>query len=558
MSAAMMLRRASARCVLCVGPWLVSGLAAQRVFWADQGTFERLLNYEVMQGSDYDGDGFLDLWNVGYRNRPTDVGWDFNLLSGRDGTALLKHHFHPLTIGYAIPSRYGPAGDLDGDGYPDWWWLMSSINTSYPQPPLQIRSGRTGAMLFGLSNAGHGQRFGFASLGGVDVDGEGIPEFIVSEIDSSGPGTGSIFVFRRDQSLVYRIDSPPRWQWGTALAKVGDVDGDGGEDFVFAAPEDSLRGSAVLVSGRTGRILQVGYGELAGDRMDFAVAGCGDMDRDGVPDFAGGGFWGARGVARVFSGRTGAVLHSWVGLYDGAFVGAYFGHVLIGGMDVDQDGVPDLVTHTLAELRPGVWLGDTLYAMSGRDGRIILEHYDRNLSLESFFSMASVSASDVPAVGLWVKRYDNQNQQYGRHEMIDLRPRGVTYLGRGCNLAGGAPVRLGLSRDRDRYTRILASDLAPGSTCVLLLGRSNTSWNGRPLPLDLGAYGWPGCALFTSIDVMVPVAAGTQRPYDGLAVVDLPWPLAATSNLPLHLQWLCFEGRNARMSKAARILLDLR
>jgi hypothetical protein len=54
------------------------------------------------------------------------------------------------------------------------------------------------------------------------------------------------------------------------------------------------------------------------------------------------------------------------------------------------------------------------------------------------------------------------------------------------------------------------------------------------------------------------VLAGTQPPYDGLAVVDLPWPLATTSSIALHLQWLCLDGGRVRMSPAARIQLDLR
>jgi hypothetical protein len=507
---------------------------------------------EVMQGPDFDGDGIRDMWSIASPNLPTYAGWEFHLLSGRSGAPLLKHFFDVVRLNNTTPNRYGPAGDLDGDGYPDWWWRIAGSGVV---PPLQIRSGRTGEILMGLWNTGHTQRWGFCALGDVDVDGDRVPEFIVSEVDSQGPATGSILVYRADQSLLYRIDSPPRWQWGTALAKVGDVDGDGGEDFVFGAPEETLRGTAVLVSGRTGRILHVGYGERAGDRMDFAVAGCGDMDRDGVPDFAGGSFWGLRGVARVFSGRTGAVLHSWVGPYDGAFVGAYFGSMLLGGIDVDQDGVPDLVTNTYAERRP-TWSGDVLYAMSGRDGRIILEYLDSNLSIFSAYTIASVSGADVPAIGLSVRRLQFANYPYGRHEMIDMRPHGVTYFGDGCS-SGGAPVRLGMSRDRDRYTRIMASDLAPGSTCVLLIGRSNMVWQGRPLPLDLGEYGWAGCFLWTSVDTTVSVITGTQRPYDRLGMVDLPWPLAATSNLPLHVQWLCFEAGQVRMSPAARIQLAL-
>jgi hypothetical protein len=418
-----------------------------------------------------------------------------------------------------------------------------------------MRSGADGSLLSDVRPPFPPSGWGYAVLGGVDVDGNGVSEVIVTQVNHNGPRTSRVFVHRRDGSVLYVIESPPGFQYGTALAKAGDIDRDGADDFLMASPEITTHGAAILVSGREGRILHIGYGELPGDRLDYSVAACGDIDRDGVPDFAGGGNWGARGVARAFSGRTGQPLHSWTGPYPSLwFPGAYFGASLGGGMDVDGDGVPDLVTTTNGEIRNGRTY-DTLYAMSGRDGRFLLEYY-----VDAVYFVAPVfvdvsGPTGFARVAVRMQRLPNESVN-GRIEALDLTPLGADVHGQGCTqgAADVEPLRLGLSRDTSRYTRIMASDVAPSAACVLLLGTSSTMWRGQSLPLQLGSYGWPTCALSTSIDAMVTTSSGLGR-YRGLAVVDVPWPLGAASQLPLHVQWLCFERGGVRMTEAARLLL---
>jgi hypothetical protein len=45
---------------------------------------------------------------------------------------------------------------------------------------------------------------------------------------------------------------------------------------------------------------------------------------------------------------------------------------------------------------------------------------------------------------------------------------------------------------------------------LFLLGFSQRSWNGFPLPLDLGGFGYPGCKLFVSGEVIIPSLANVQ------------------------------------------------
>ncbi len=52
-------------------------------------------------------------------------------------------------------------------------------------------------------------------------------------------------------------------------------------------------------------------------------------------------------------------------------------------------------------------------------------------------------------------------------------------------------------------------DVLPSTIAFLALGASRTSWNGIPLPLDLGWWGMPGCRLATSYEQSVLAQADT-------------------------------------------------
>jgi hypothetical protein len=71
-------------------------------------------------------------------------------------------------------------------------------------------------------------------------------------------------------------------------------------------------------------------------------------------------------------------------------------------------------------------------------------------------------------------------------------------FGQGCPGASGTP-QLAFSGAPDLGGSVTATvtntDAAVDSIGVLSLGVSNTSWNGTPLPIDLGLVGLPGCSL---------------------------------------------------------------
>ena len=141
------------------------------------------------------------------------------------------------------------------------------------------------------------------------------------------------------QSGVYDHRGLAGDELGTSLAYVGDLDGDGIADYAAGAPhgpgQQPDAGYVQVFSGRTGVGIHRLEGETTGDLFGWSVAGLGgDIDGDQVHDF----IVGAPGYARVyvFSGATGTWLWQWT---SGSFGKA--GWAVAGPGDADADGVVD-------------------------------------------------------------------------------------------------------------------------------------------------------------------------------------------------------------------------
>lgn len=85
----------------------------------------------------------------------------------------------------------------------------------------------------------------------------------------------------------------------------------------------------------------------------------------------------------------------------------------------------------------------------------------------------------------------------------------------------------------------LRGNLRPGQvTC--LIGTSNTSYGGVPLPFDLTVFGLPGCRLFNDVVISAPALATTwPLSPSSHASVDIPlppWP--ALVGASLYTQWM--------------------
>jgi hypothetical protein len=329
---------------------------------------------EVAGAADIDADGFPDLMAGAHWNDTNGVHCgQIRVHAGPDGALL--HEF----LGDGFSDRLGVScnsgGDVDGDGWPDV--LGGAYQGDSGVGYARAFSGRTGDILHTWVGTEFIGQFAVSVCGPGDLDGDGLGEIVVGarRMDSSG-GTdaGRVFVYRGGNWTAFHTwDGDGAFdEFGHDVADAGDIDGDGSSDVLVGAWLDDLAGvdagSAQLRSGFTGAVLATLPGALPGDGFGWSVAGCGDVDGDGVPDVivsaphadpAGS----SSGRAYVLSGANGATLH----VFSGAVAADYLGYSVAGAGDVDSDGVPDLVVGVLRD-DAGVSGGGSARLYSGATG----------------------------------------------------------------------------------------------------------------------------------------------------------------------------------------------
>lgn len=163
-----------------------------------------------------------------------------------------------------------------------------------------------------------------------DVDGDGLDDLGLGAPVTGGDQTGAVYLFLgpvtglgqtvSDADATLEGEGPGRYT-GANLARAGDLDDDGLNDFLVAAPyapdAGEIAGKVYLVQGAadpTGLTLLGAWASFiaqgAGDQLGSGLA-AGDVDADGVPDIVLGAMYADRtgldsGAAFLFWGdRTG-------------------------------------------------------------------------------------------------------------------------------------------------------------------------------------------------------------------------------------------------------------
>lgn len=343
--------------------------------WVLSGLDRRVLHEIVEQGvpgispvlsiaglGDLDGDGYDD-FAVGfsqYALPDTDRSGRLTVYSGASASVLWRVVGRPFDSSYG--TQVAAAGDIDGDGIGDV--LVTAYRRRYPDGlfewkincgAVEARSGRDGSLLFEVSPHIAQEFFGtgLAALG--DIDGDQVPDFAVGAYlgwsGSTRPGTVRVYS-GAGPTLLYLLEGSTHFGYfGDSLARVGDLDGDGADDFLVGAPFQHpidgtfIKGVARLYSGASGSLLLESSGsQLYGIIYATPIAGLGDIDGDGVPDF---GVAGPRvsaalpthGRVRIHSGSEQHLLYDIAGSEESSA----FGFSLAGLGDLNGDGASDWI-----------------------------------------------------------------------------------------------------------------------------------------------------------------------------------------------------------------------
>ena len=220
-----------------------------------------------------------------------------------------------------------------------------------------------------LYGAGAGDYLGWATLAGQDWSGDGVPDALFSGYLSNGAGSdaGRIYLVSSavasdlDLSAAAVLDGSKGLELGAGLADPGDLNGDGYADLLAGGSGDASggedAGSVWLIAGplADGATIEdrlaVVRGAAAGDALGGALAAGGDLDGDGLGDWAAGSYLSslsAAGAGAVWSYSTGWSGDEVAGASAsarllGVAAGDGAGRALDLDGDVDGDGLADLV-----------------------------------------------------------------------------------------------------------------------------------------------------------------------------------------------------------------------
>jgi hypothetical protein len=157
-------------------------------------------------------------------------------------------------------------------------------------------------------------------------------------------------------------------QFGWIARRIGDVDGDGVNDFVTSAPTHLIDGTPAgrvyVYSGRSGKLQWTQTGPPGG-RLGIGIEAAGDVNADGVPDVVASA--PGAGKAYVYSGKDGKIIFT-LGAGDPSEA---FGRHVSGAGDINGDGYADVIIGAPGNNTAGQGAG-RVYVYSGKDGSVLL------------------------------------------------------------------------------------------------------------------------------------------------------------------------------------------
>jgi hypothetical protein len=228
------------------------------------------------------------------------------------------------SAGSGLGSSLADMGDMNGDGAPDY--AVGEPGFSNDRGRVRIFSGRSGEVLYDWTGF-VGNYFGTSIAALDDITGDGKKDLLVGCPGANNfAGRFMIFGSQSGATISDFTFSTASGQMGTDVAAVGDADGDGDVDFLVGSWIWGNAQGRVELWSTNGGLMRASVGGTTGDRFGYSMAGGRDVDGDGRPDYIIGtphydGSGTDRGRIRVFSGATGVILTTKEGDADYDYLG---------------------------------------------------------------------------------------------------------------------------------------------------------------------------------------------------------------------------------------------
>jgi len=327
-----------------------------------------------------------------------------------------------------------------------------------------------------------GDSFGFALSAAGDWDSDGVVDLLVGApgVDAAGPDSGRVTVLSGKTSAVLFTTAGQATgdRAGRSVAALGDVNSDGIGDFAYGAPTRSVAGpqagGASVISGADGSTLHSWEGSTPFGVFGFSVASAGDLDGDGRQDLLVGApnedpAGPDSGAVYAYStGSSGLLM-----VLAGANPGDKFGSTLCSIGDANQDGVPDFLVGSPDEASAGLTAAGSARLFSGADGSSLGAWFGLNADERYGTSLCAIGDRDSD----------------GRADFAVGAPGSVACGGPACGrveLRSGATGGLFLGINGGPQTALGASlsalgDINTDGICDLLIGAPDAPIGGAVL-----------------------------------------------------------------------------
>jgi len=236
-------------------------------------------------------------WTRGAERRPRPRAQDW-LLAAVAGLLLSiacggkSSIFHPVASDPHHDMSAAFLGDINGDGDSDivastldYWSDGGGARSS-----VVFVCGRTGVTLARPFESDDHDLLCWSVHAAGDVNDDGVPDAacVLMDIDRRYSDGVRFFSGRDGALLAHWSPAETKSSFGASFARAGDLDFDGASDFLVGEPWSGTygpAGRAVLVSGRTGKVIREHQG-AGSDLMGKVVSALPDCDGDGVRDYA--------------------------------------------------------------------------------------------------------------------------------------------------------------------------------------------------------------------------------------------------------------------------------